>query len=178
MGQGVGRGAERPDKLESRCCGVAVKAGLALAMKRISFFLIAMMFLGGCHHQTTYAKGCGGLSSNWITPRDGRGIMSLLSVITVRADGSLQWNGKSVSDTTLKTYLQETATLNPVPVVQIRFAPDVDCDAVARLRRLVSDTLDCKFGQCAEGSGRWWRIGDVGPPFEAYDPQPTLPPKQ
>jgi hypothetical protein len=147
-------------------------------MKRTSLLLSVMMLLGSCHHQATYAKGCGGLPANWITPRDGRGVMSLLSVITVRADLSLRWNGKSVSDATLKTYLQETATLNPVPVVQIKFAPDVDCDAVARLRRLVSDTLDCKFGQCAEGSGRWWRIGDVGPPFEAYDPQPTSPQEQ
>ncbi|WP_404367938.1 ExbD/TolR family protein [Sphingomonas sp. MMS24-J45] len=147
-------------------------------MKKIGLLLSVMMFLGGCHHQTTYAEGCGGLPANWITPRDGRGVMSLLSVIVVRADGSLQWNRIRVSDATLKAYLKETATLNPVPVVQIKFAPDVDCNTVARLRQLVSETLDCKFGQCAEGSGKWWRIGDVGPPFEAYDPQPTLLQKQ
>ncbi|MDX5984540.1 ExbD/TolR family protein [Sphingomonas echinoides] len=147
-------------------------------MNKIGLLLSVMMFLGGCHHQTTYAEGCGRLPANWITPRDGRGVMSLMSVIAVRADGSLQWNGIGVSDATLKDYLKETATLNPVSVVQIKFAPDVDCDEVARLRRLVSDTLDCKFGQCAEGSGKWWRIGDVGPPFKAYDPQPVVPHEQ
>jgi hypothetical protein len=34
-------------------------------------------------------------------------------------------------------------------------------------------TLDCSYGRCAEGSGKWWFIGDVvGPGItnEPYDP--------
>jgi hypothetical protein len=133
------------------------------------------MLLAGCSHQATYAGGCGTMPSNWITPRHGRSVLSLLSVISVASNGAISWNGVKVSEAKLASYLAQAAALHPVPVTQIKFEPGVDCDTVARLRRLMSKTLDCNFGPCAEGSGRWWQIGDVGPPFTTYDPHPGLP---
>ena len=147
-------------------------------MKRSAFFLSVALLLGGCHRQTTYGDGCGVLPANWITPRHGRSIMSGLSVISVASDGTISWNGVKVSEATLASYLKQSRALNPLPVTQIKFQPGVDCDTVARLRRLMSETLDCSYGRCAEGSGRWWQTGDVGPPFVTYDPHPNLPQDQ
>ena len=144
-------------------------------MKQSVLFLGVVILLGGCRHQATYAHGCGPLPAKWVTPRHGRGVMSILSVISVASNGSISWNGTEVSDSTLASYLKKTAAMNPMPVTQIKFEPGVDCETVARLRRLISETLDCDFGSCAEGRGRWWEIGDVGPPFKAYDPHPNLP---
>ncbi|MBS0479767.1 MAG: hypothetical protein JSR79_10780 [Proteobacteria bacterium] len=82
-------------------------------------------------------------------------------------------NGKKVSREGLAAGLKATSELNPLPVMQIKFAPGVDCDTVISLRRLMAQTLDCGFGHCAEGDGKWWRIGDVvfpGTPNEPYDP--------
>ena len=147
-------------------------------MRRSAFILGVISLLGACRHQSTYADGCGAPPAKWITPRNGRGVMSIVSVISVASNGSISWNRSKVSETKLASYLKATAVMNPVPVTQIKFEPGVDCDKVARLRRLMSETLDCDFGSCAEGKGRWWEIGDVGPPFTAYDPHPILPQNQ
>ncbi|MES2754452.1 MAG: hypothetical protein V4659_07285 [Pseudomonadota bacterium] len=104
--------------------------------------------------------------------------MSILNVISVTSNGSMTWNGVDVSEAEIGTYLEQTRALTPSPVTHIKFEPGVACGTVLRLRQLMSDTLDCSFGKCAEGRGRWWEIGDVGPPFVAYDPNPNLPQDQ
>ena len=147
-------------------------------MTRTGVLLAGAFVLGGCHNQATYAEGCGALPANWITPRQGRGVMSLLNVVSVYSNGTISWNRAKVSEATLTSYLKQVRTLNPLPVTQIKFESDVDCGTVVRVRRLMLETLDCRYGACAEGRGRWWLVGDVGPPFEAYDPQPNLPQEQ
>ena len=134
------------------------------------------LLLAGCNNQQTYASGCGPLPSGWITPRQGRGVLSTLSVISVKGDKAINWNGKSISKTVLKRYLAQTSRLNPIPVTQIKFAPGVDCATVKRLRALMAKNLDCSYGKCAEGGGKWWEVGDVvfpGHSAEPYDPNPS-----
>lgn len=145
--------------------------------KSLILFAVAML-ASGCRHQATYVEGCGSLPANWITPHQGRGVMSMLNVISVGSNGMKSWNGIKVSEAVIASYLQQTRALNPLPVTQIKFEPGVDCGTVSRLRQLMSETLDCSYGKCAEGSGRGWTIGDVGPPFVAYDPQSELPQDQ
>lgn len=146
-------------------------------MMRISILLAVSVLLSGCHHQANYIDGCGTLPANWITPRHGRGVLSVLSVISVASDGTIRWNGVKVSEALLGSYLKQLGTMNPLPVTQVKFEPDVHCVTVVRLRQLMSETLDCSYGKCAEGRGRWWEIGDV-PPFPTYDPHPELPQDQ
>ena len=129
-----------------------------------------MLLAGGCGHKTTYASGCGALPAGWITPRQGRGALTMPNVASVAADGSIVWNGRPISTHELAQYLKDAAKLNPVPVTQVKFAAGLDCDVVSNIRRLIVQTADCDNRKCAEGSGKWWRIGDVGPPFTAYDP--------
>jgi hypothetical protein len=68
---------------------------------------------GGCSHITTYAEGCGALPAGWITPRQGRSVLSMIYVISVAADGSLSWNGDKVSRNEHATSLKQTAGLIP-----------------------------------------------------------------
>lgn len=102
----------------------------------------------------------------------------MLTVISVASDNNISGNGEKISEAALVSYLKQTKTVTPTPVTQIKFEKNVDCETVARLRQLISKTLDCSYGACAEGRGRWWRIGDVGPPFVTYDPHPNLPQDQ
>jgi hypothetical protein len=148
-------------------------------MAKPSVALLGLAALtGGCGHKSTYAEGCGPLPDGWITPRQGRGVLSIVSVISVAADGNLTFNGARLSEPKLGTYLKQSSEMNPMPVTQVKFAPGLDCDTVRRLRRLMVRTLDCRFGYCAEGDGKWWMIGDVivdGPP-KPYDPDAPSPP--
>lgn len=142
-------------------------------MKRKAALVLMSMLLAGCDKPRTYAEGCGPLPKGWITPRQGRGVLSLLNVISVRDASLIEWNGKPISEGTLQSYLKVTSGMNPVPVTQIKFAPTSDCETVRRLRALMSSNLDCSYGKCAEGAGKWWLIGDVvfpGHPNEPYDP--------
>jgi hypothetical protein len=88
----------------------------------------------------------------WITPRQGRGVLSLLDVISVRDASLIEWNGKPIAEATLRSYLKLTTGINPVPVTQIKFAPTTDCETVRRLRALMLSNLDCGYGKCAEGA--------------------------
>ena len=106
-------------------------------MKLTAALVWIALLLTSCGNQRTYAEGCGPLPKGWITPREGRGVLSMLSVISVQNDGVIVWNGKSVSEPTLLNYLRLSSQLNPVPVTQIMFAPSVDCDVVRRLRTLM-----------------------------------------
>ena len=145
-------------------------------MKKSPFLLAAAILLAsGCHHQATYVEGCGPPPANWITPRQGRGVMSMLNVISVASNGTMSWNGVKVSEGVIGSYLKQTRALDPLPVTHIKFGSGVDCGTVSRLRQLMSETLDYGFGACAEGRGRWWEKSDAGPPFVTYDPHPNLP---
>ena len=142
-------------------------------MKRTTALLSLSLLVGSCNHKPTYAEGCGPLPKDWITPRQGRSVLSMLNIISVASDGSLTFNGVKSSRPVLAHYLKQTGNLNPIPVTQIKFASTVDCDTVESLRHLMASTLDCQYGKCAEGNGKWWFIGDVvfdGQAPEAYDP--------
>ena len=148
-------------------------------MTKNLYFLTLAILIGGCQSRTTYAEGCGSLPANWKTPRQGRSVTSTLDVITVSSNGTIFLNGVNVSMAKVASYLKLTAKQSPAPITQIRFDHDVDCEAVVRWRNLMLNTLDCSLGYtCAEGHGRWWKVGDVGPPFVTYDPRPDLPQDQ
>jgi hypothetical protein len=96
--------------------------------------------------------------------------LSLLSVISVQAGGQILWNGDVITEPVLRRRLKETATFNPVPVTQLKFDANVDCETVLRLRQIMNEMLDCSYGKCAEGSGKWWFLGDVVGPGVSREP--------
>lgn len=148
-------------------------------MTKNLFLLAVATLLGGCQNRTTYAEGCGSLPANWKTPRQGRSVTSTLDVITVSPNEVIFLNGVKLSMAKVTAALNLIAKEDPAPITQVKFDPDVDCDTVARWRTLMSNTLDCSRGYtCAEGHGRWWKTGDVGPPFVSSDPRPDLPQEQ
>lgn len=151
-------------------------------MKLAPAFVCLAFLLAGCGEERTYAEGCGAPPDSWITPRQGRSTLSALNVIDVPQADRIELNGKPISQSTFNKFLEQTSNLNPLPVTHIRFGSSVDCATVERLRNMVSNNLDCTYGKCAEGTGRWWMRGDVlfdGQPSEPYDPdQPMVEPKR
>ena len=147
-------------------------------MRVIATIAGIILLLPSCAEQKRYAAGCGSVPEGWITPRQGRGVNSLLNIISVEGDGSIVWNGTVIPEVELPRYLKLARQLQPTPVTQIKFASTVDCEAVARLRLLMSSNLDCSDGLCAEGAGKWWLIGDVISEGEANEPfDPDAPPR-
>lgn len=148
-------------------------------MRSTATLLGLVMLISGCDHRSTYAEGCGALPKDWITPRQGMSVLSQLSVISVASDGSVSFNGIKTTQAKLATFLKETREIAPTPVTQIKFAATLDCDTVNNLRRLMATTLDCQYGKCAEGNGKWWLIGDVpdGNAPQPYNPDAPTPPK-
>ena len=147
-------------------------------MKRRAALVLMALLLTSCGNHRTYAGGCGPPPKDWITPRQGRGVLSLLNVIAVRDARLIEWNGVAVSETTLRSYLKQVSHMNPVPVTQIKFAPTADCETVRRLRALMSSSLDCSYGKCAEGGGKWRFVGDMvwsGRPPKPYEPDDPAP---
>lgn len=145
-------------------------------MKIAAMFASLAFLLAGCGNARTYAEGCAAPPEDWITPRQGRSTLSVLNAIDVPQADRIEWNGKPIPQSTLNDLLKHTSSLNPLPVTHIRFGPNVDCATVERLRRMVSNNLNCSYGMCAEGAGKWWVRGDVlfdGQPSEPYDPAQT-----
>ena len=142
-------------------------------MKRVIALLSLSLLASGCGHKQNYARGCGPLPRGWITPRQGRGVLSIFNVLSVASNGSLRWNGVKVSKPAVVGYLKIIPQMNPIPITQIKFDPELDCETVKSIRQLMVETLDCSYGRCAEGNGKWWLIGDVvsdGQPNQPYDP--------
>jgi hypothetical protein len=135
--------------------------------------LASILLTSACDTKRTYAEGCGPLPQGWTTPRQGRGLNSFLLDISVQRDGALLFNDTKVTEAALQSYLRHASGIVPRPVTQLKVDPSADCTDVHRLRRLMVKMLDCSYGHCAEGSGKWWFIGDVGGPDinnEPYDP--------
>jgi hypothetical protein len=150
-------------------------------IRQSAILLSIAMLIGGCARPRTYADGCGSPPAGWITPRQGRSVMSFINTAMVAPDGTLSWNGITISRPTFQTYLKQTRELNPAPMMHIKFSPAVDCGTVASLRGLMAETLDCRGGKCAEGNGKWWMIGDVvfdGKSPGPYDPDAAPPTKR
>lgn len=142
-------------------------------MKIAAVFVSLAFLLAGCGNARTYAEGCAAPPDDWITPQQGRSTLSVLNVIDVPQSDRIEWNGKPIPQSTFNDLLKQTSSLNPLPVTHIRFGSNVDCATVERLRRMVSNNLDCSYGRCAEGAGKWWMRGDVlfdGQTSEPYDP--------
>ncbi|WP_206243467.1 ExbD/TolR family protein [Novosphingobium terrae] len=142
-------------------------------MRRINAFLLCLMLCAsGSEAKTkTYSQGCGARPAGWITPRQGRSIWNEVIAISVSADGASKFNGTGVSRSELQANMKLARNLEPTVIVQAKFDPATDCKAVSEIRKMMSQTLDCQHGQCAEGEGHWWLIGDVGRNPQPYDPE-------
>ncbi|MCC6940944.1 MAG: hypothetical protein IT551_04960 [Novosphingobium sp.] len=146
-------------------------------MKIAAMFVSLAFLLAGCGNARIYAEGCAAPPDDWMTPRQGRSALSVLNVIDVSQADRIAWNGKPIPQSTFNDLLKHTSSLIPLPVTHIRFGPNVDCATVERLRHMVSNNLDCSYGMCAEGAGKWWMRGDAlfdGQTSEPYDPDQSV----
>lgn len=146
---------------------------ITATMKWKNAFLLSLaLWTSGCHTKTTvYGGGCGARPAGWITPRQGHSIWNGVDTVTVAANGTLEFNGTSISKNNLRSNLQLVRGLEPAVIIHAKFDPEVNCETVSEIRHMMSEILDCQHGQCAEGEGHWWLIGDVGRNPQPYDPE-------
>ena len=71
--------------------------------------------------------------------------------VTIDSAGQLTLNGQEVSGSELVTKLNEPPVSDQLaPAVAFERDPDLSCDAIRHVRRLMAETLACRNGNCAE----------------------------
>jgi hypothetical protein len=90
----------------------------------------------------------------------------VVDVVLVTRSGALKWNGKAISQPEFSTWLNLKGRANATPTMLLRHEYGADCSTVAAARALISKSLDCASGQCAEGH-EWDSIPENG--FNGFD---------
>jgi hypothetical protein len=125
-----------------------------MAEKHVSALLCALSVCS-CTSEGMVARSCSEPLAHWRTP--GKDWPSLIANrVGVAQQGTLTWNGASVTPEQLRRYLQIVPTMNPPPPVVLTVDPQADCRAVADVRHEIDTSLNCaETGICGEGSGDW-----------------------
>lgn len=119
-------------------------------------FLLSGLALSGCSNETP--RACTPPKSYWQKPHNFVGLMARMNEVSLGQNGTLYWNGKTVSRALLDQLLRQSHLLDPEPVVFLQTEMGVPCSALDALRKQMDDALECKkSSRCAEGIERVWR---------------------
>ena len=116
--------------------------------------------------------------SGWKTPREGYSVLGVANRIHLKKDGSVAWNGKAVSDSTLAKYGHVVSELIPRAFTILQIDEGAECGRTRVVRNLIDQQAKCQesAGLCGEGADPWARVSDV-PPFESFYPSNEAPKK-
>lgn len=93
---------------------------------------------------------CGNPPAGWIGP--GTAIAPVNNVFALDEKGAIVWNGSWISDPMATEFLTFAARIDPKPVLILRYADEVSCDRIAKMRALIERTYGCDTGAvCYEG---------------------------
>ena len=111
-----------------------------------------------------YATGCSTPLKNWMTDQNGvkyhlRGAV----VFEMRGDGSLKYDGRSLSDKQLRGFMDAT-TGSDQPQIVLEVAPSADCSRVEEIRSLIDSYPTCHLEWPLCGEGHWMKWKHVGGP--------------
>jgi hypothetical protein len=131
------------------------------APQKVVVALFAVFALGACQakHQLC-------LNSNPRWTYNPRGPDQVVDVLVVTQAGKFEWNGETISQQQLVSWLDIKGGMITTPTTLLRHKDGADCSKVAAARTLMSKSLDCASGQCAEGR-EWDAIPDNG--FNGFD---------
>lgn len=122
---------------------------------RVFFTLLGVSMMmahaGSSAQSPKYGSGaCPNKAADWNhlgpTPFDGH----QFNVLGVDDVGRKTWNGKPVSDDEWMRYLRMVGEVYMGPLTILRPSASTACEEVIRLRRIMTDLLDCEE-QCKEG---------------------------
>jgi hypothetical protein len=129
------------------------------------FVLISALILSGCASQT-YASGqCTNTLAGWRAPGE-LGHQVPAYFVGIDAKGGLSqslWLGyrmtplEVIDRQALSELLIRIPARRPEPLVILKPNGSANCDEVEAIRTEMNDKLDCKAGQCGEGTG-WFEL--------------------
>lgn len=151
----------------------------ALLMRGCSAVLAALI-LTACNGPGRYPEQCGTRLPGWRQPSDGYGVLALTNKVRVLRDGTINWNGKSITRAELAEYSAIVPDMNPIPFMILDIEPGAPCSDVMETRQIIDDKAKCRaepdYSTCGEGPEPWALVGDVigpdGKPPEPFYPKP------
>jgi hypothetical protein len=141
-------------------------------MRARSSAILAALILTSCGGEQVYPGQCGARLPGWKGPSDGYGVLAITNKVRVLRDGTLRWNGKTITEDQLAGYSAILPTMNPLPFTILEIEHGASCAVVQKTRETIDIRAKCMESggsRCGEGAGPWATIGDViGPNGETY----------
>ena len=112
--------------------------------------------LSACGTKATYPGQCGSVLTGWMEPAAASGELTLWNRVTLKKDGSLDWNGSPASPTIVAQLAHQTTSMNPRPFTILKIEDGADCGRVRVVRNLIDQQAKCQEipGRlCGEGLG-------------------------
>lgn len=129
-----------------------------------AIILVSALSLPGCDRvPKTYSAACATPLPDWGTEKDGIGHLVPLRPVYLATDGSVLWNKEAISDSQLRTHMNEASGLRPVPQIILEVSPSASCERVREVRAIMDSAPICKDPhlRCSEGwnSEEWPMFG-------------------
>ncbi len=119
--------------------------------------LFTCLLMTGCVDIDTH-KACSPPRASWETNHSGPFAheLSLANEIALDTNGQIYWNQEAHELQEIATYLKESKTFTPQPMVLFVTEMGVSCEKLESVRTAIEENFDCgKSGHCDEGvSGR------------------------
>jgi hypothetical protein len=118
-------------------------------MRVLATLIAVQLVIAGCS-KTGENDVCVPVLSGWATPESGQPVYLLANSVRVYGH-AIRWNGVTVDERTLETYLRKSAELNPRPFV-IFDPQSSDCQFAVRVRDVIDRNYPCREGACGQGT--------------------------
>lgn len=101
----------------------------------------------------TYAEACSIIPPPFRTEKDGRAHLRMLVVVHLKENGTLHFNEEPITDAILRRLVTEWNDFSVTPQVILDIEPNVPCERVAEIRKLLAATELCREKPllCGEG---------------------------
>jgi hypothetical protein len=116
--------------------------------------LLIALAVAGCSPSSPTDAACRAPLPNWARPQDGIPHLAAVNRITLGPRNELRWNGVTITETQLQTYLRQVRGAATLPFTIFEPDPAADCATAQRIRQRIDTGLGCTPGRCGEG-GNW-----------------------
>lgn len=113
--------------------------------------LVIAVSVAACSPSSSADGACRVPLSTWARPQEGIPHLAIVNRVTLRPHDELRWNGVTITETQLQSYLRETRAAPTLPFTIFDADPVSDCATVRRIRQLIDASLTCNRGRCGEG---------------------------
>jgi hypothetical protein len=120
--------------------------------RSLTLWPLVSLLLAGCHHREPTA--CTPARANWSRPSAGQ-FYPIHNKVTLKADGSVLWNGYRVTEASLDHLLGLAKKIPTIPAIDLQAEMGVSCRQLDRLRDYIEVKYECNKSNgnslCFEG---------------------------